>query len=358
MQKTLSKSKKVFAIVSIIIVILLIALAGYYIYQLFFIPKLTKLEAPTISYPGQCVVYKCTIQSDGSNVIFGNQSMSASQVTTELQKDMRAIKDAGFDGIRIEYHFKVSDASNYLSDRIALRASQQGLYPVALLQGCNSKPGNRAFNKEEIEEWKKFVYDTVSRNKNIIYFWEIWNEPGIDLFRYGSPEEFAELLKTTYPIIKEANSNARVIVTLSAEGRDVSEFQNKVLSSGGGDYFDILSFHPYGANPYLQEDLIKESIEREKAIVLKNNNRWPLIIGEIGQPVSEISEEEQARLGKFLYQEAAKNSIPVTWYYWSDQRLPKDYESIGGGNNWGLIRSDGTPRPILDVISIYLESEI
>ena len=343
--------KRILKIVFLIITLLILLMAGYYIYQLYVVPKLTILDVPTLSYPRQSVFYRYYIQSNGLTVTFGGQNMPASQVTTELEKDMKNIKSSGFDGVKLSYSFQ---GNNYLADRIALRASQQGLYPIGMLQGYQAKPKDRAFTSEEMAEWQKFVRDEVSANKNTIYFWEIWNEPS--LFKYGSPEEFVQLLKATYPIIKEANPNAKVVVTLSAAGRD-NGFEDQVLSLGGGDYFDILSFHPYGANPYLQEDLIKEAIAHEKSLVAKYNNRWPLVISEIGQPASEVSEEEQARLATFLYAEAAKNKIPVTWFYWSDERLPKD-EMTGDGANWGLIRFDGTERTILEAISITAQGSI
>jgi hypothetical protein len=144
-------------------------------------------------------------------------------------------------------------------------------------------------------------------------------------------------------------------VTLGADGRDAS-FEDKILALGGGDYFDVLSFHPYGANPYLQEEMVKEAIVHEQSVVAKYNNQWPLVISEIGQPASEVSEEEQARLAVFLYDEATKNNIPVTWFYWSDTHLLKD-EKTGDGANWGLIRFDGTERPMLEAIRPYLEGE-
>ena len=314
-------------------------------------PKLTKLDVPTISYPRQSVVYTYNIQSNGSTAIFG-QDMPAAQVTIELEKDMKAIKSSGFDGMKLNYNFQ---ENNYLADRIVLRASQQGLYPISVLTGHRIKPKDRAFTSEEMTEWQKFVRDSVSANKNITYFWEIWNEPSLGMFKYGSPEEYVQLLEATYPIIKEANPNAKVVATLSAEGRDNTGFEDKVLALGGGDYFDILSFHPYGANPYLQEDQIMSAIAREQALVAKYNNKWSLVIGEIGQPTSEVSEEEQARLGKFVYSEAAKNKIPVTWYYWSDQRLPKGWMWSEGNANWGLIRFDGTERPIFNAIKEFLK---
>jgi hypothetical protein len=349
MEKVAHKSKKKLIILIVIILVILLT-AGYYIYQLYVIPKLTKLDVPTVSYPHQSVFFRYSINSSGFNAIFGGKSMSAPKVTTELEKDMKRIKSNGFDGIKLSYSFQ---ANNYLADRIALRASQQGLYPIGML-GYQDKPKDRTFTPEEMAGWQKFVRDEVGANKNIIYFWEIWNEPSLDSFKYGSPEEFVQLLKTTYPIIKEANPNAKAIVTLSAEGKDSTGFDDQVLALGGGDYFDILSFHPYGANPYLHEDQIKEAITREQALVSKYNNQWPLVISEIGQPTSEVTEEEQARLAKFLYAETTKNKISVTWFYWSDERLPKDAVT-GDGANWGLIRFDGTERPILEAIRPYLK---
>jgi hypothetical protein len=282
---------------------------------------------------------------------FGGQNMSVSQIDTVAEKDMKNIKSAGFDGVKLGYHFQ---NNNSIADQIAIKAAEQGLYPIGMLEGNQTIPRDQTFTSEEMTQWQNYVRDEVSTNKNIIYYWEIWNEPSLDMFKYGSPEEFVQLLKATYPIVKAANPNAKVVVTLSAEGRDNTGFDDQVLALGGGDYFDVLSFHPYAANPYLQEDQIKEAITREQSLVAKYNNRWPLVISEIGQPTSEVSEEEQARLAEFVYAETAKNNIPITWFYWSDEHLLKD-EKTGDGANWGLIRHDGTERPILEAIRPYLK---
>jgi hypothetical protein len=328
------------------ILAVLLAVAGYGIYQLYF-ARLTKLDIPTFSYPLRSVFYRYSIRLNGLAATFGGQTTSLSQVTDEVEKDMKRIKLSGFTGVKLGYSFQ---ANNYLADQAAIKASQQGLYPIGMLQGPQSQTDGRAFTAKEMTEWQNYVRDEVATNKNIIYFWEIWGEPSLN--KYGSAEEFVQLLRVTYPLVKKANPNAKVIVTLSADGRDTG-FENQVLALGGGDYFDVLSFHPYGANPYLQEELVKEAIAYEQSAESKYNNRWPLVITEIGQPASEVSEQEQARLAKFLYTEAAKNKIPVTWFYWSDEHLLKD-EKTGDGANWGLIRFDGTERPIFTAIKKFL----
>jgi hypothetical protein len=351
MEKMAPRSKKKLIISIVIILAFLLTVAGYYIYQLYVAPKLAKLDVPTLSYPRQSVFYRYSTHLYGLMANFGGQNMSISQINTVAEKDMKNIKSAGFDGVKLGYHFQ---NNNYIANQISAKAAKEGLYPIGELEGSQTIPRGQSFTPKEMAEWQSYVRDEVSANKNIIYFWEIWGEPS--LYKYGSPEEFVQLLKATYPIIKEANPNAKVVVTLSAEGRDRTGFEDKVLALGGGDYFDILSFHPYGANPYLQEEQIKEAIAREKSLVAKYNNRWPLVISEIGQPASEVSEEEQARLAKFLYTAAAKNKIPVTWFCWSDTHLLKD-EKTGDGANWGLIRFDGTERPMLEAIRPYLEGE-
>ena len=339
------KNKFVFSIVGILAVLLVVA--GYNIYQLYF-ARQTKLATPTFSYPPNSVFYRYAIRLNGLTATFGSQSTSLSQVIAEVGKDMQRIKSSGFIGVKLGYSFQ---SNNYLADQAAIKGAEQGLYPIGMLQGGSTIPEGQAFTPEEMTQWLNYVRGEVAANKNIIYFWEIWGEPS--LYKYGSPEEFVQLLKVTYPVVKKANPNAKVIVTLSAVGRDTS-FEDQVLALGGGNYFDVLSFHPYGANPYLQEELVKEAIAYEQSIVAKYNNQWPLVISEIGQPASEVSEEEQAQLAKFLYTEADKNKIPVTWFYWSDEHLLKD-EKTGDGSNWGLIRFDGTARPLFDAVKGFLK---
>lgn len=326
----------------------LIVLFGYSVYHFIVAPRQLKLDTPTLSYPRQSVFYRYSLQSNGLTTTFGNETVSTSRAIAEVIDDMKDIKAAGFDGIRLGYSFR---SNNSFVDQVAHEAARRKLYPIGILQGGQNSSQDRAFTPEEMASWQEYVRYEVGANKNIVYYWEIWGEPS--LFKYGSPEEFVQLLKVTYPTIKQANPNAKIVVTLGADGRD-TVFEDQVLSLGGGEYFDVLSFHPYGANPYLQEDMVKNAIIHEQAVLSKYRNKWPLVISEIGQPASEVSETEQARLAQFLYSEAAKYNIPVTWFYWSDTHLQKD-EKTGDGSNWGLIRFDGTERPMLEAVKPYLK---
>ncbi len=334
---------------------LILGLVGYGGYLLFIVPQMVKLPVPA-KLPFFSVYYLYYVKPTSPTAFsFGTQPIAVADLGSAIKKDMQDIKKAGFGGIKLGFNFKTN---NYIADRIALKAAQEGLYPIGMLSGHNFKPKDRAFTDSEMADWLSFVKDEVKTNKNYIYFWEIWNEPGIDMFRYGSPEEYVTLLKRTAQIIKQENPNAKIIVTLNAEfGGRRDDFSDSVLNLGGGDYFDILSFHPYSGGPYIREEVVKAALPQEKQFVAKYGNRWQLFISEIGQPTSEVSEQEQARLGKIVYQEAMKLDIPLVWFFYSDQRMPEG-ASIGSATNWGLIRSDGTSRPLYETIKKIMKSHL
>lgn len=321
-----------------------VAVVGYVGYQLFVAPQVTRLPA-TGEVPFFSVDYLFTVAQDSPvGLRFGAETMSAGNLGGAMQQDMVDIKSAGFDGVKLHFYFRTN---NYLQERLALKAAQAGLYPIGLLAGHNAKPRGRAFDEREMVEWEAFVRGEVKANRNYVHFWEIWNEPGLDLFRYGTAEEYVELLRRTSSAIRQEDAAAKIIVTLDAEAGGETEFSDQVLALGGGQCFDILSFHPYAANPYIREDLFRQAIAREKELVAKYGDRWPLMMSEIGQPASEVSEEEQARLGLMVCQEAIKEGIPLVWYYYSDRRLPEG-AALGDGSGWGLVRSDGSPRPLFE----------
>ncbi|MFA6099233.1 MAG: hypothetical protein WCV50_06885 [Patescibacteria group bacterium] len=331
----------------IIVVILLLAGAFFWREQ---IERQEKYSADAIANPPQFSVhysfYFPSLMSISQTTDHGNP-------TSEINKDMRGIKDMGFEGVKMSFTFK---NDNTLVVSAAGIAVNKGLKPIGLLAGHTAKPKNRAFDNEEIELWKSFVRTTVSDTKNNIYYWEIWNEPTmVELFRYGTPQEFVDLLKITTPIIRAENPQAKIIVTLDEGDREAADFTNQALELGAGDYFDILSFHPYASVPYIIPEVFLQKVAMQKTLAEKYGNRWPLWITEIGQPVSQVGEEEQANLAKLVFETARKEKIPVTWLGYTDQQLPAGTK-IGDGTGWGIIDENGRPRKCYEAIKNILKS--
>jgi hypothetical protein len=162
------------------------------------------------------------------------------------------------------------------------------------------------------------------------------------------------LLKITNPIIKTENPQAKIIVTLDETDQEAADFTHQALDLGAGDYFDILSFHPYSGVPYIDPVIFLQKITQQKLLAQKYGNRWPLWITEIGQPVSQVGEDKQAELAKLVFETAKKENIPVTWLGYTDQRLSAGTD-IGGATGWGILDENGQPRKCYEVIKNILQ---
>jgi hypothetical protein len=146
--------------------------------------------------------------------------------------------------------------------------------PVIIIGGTpgwalNEKYPCGVVAEAKLPELGAFVYDLVKRYSQSPYnvrYWELWNEPDAAgmLGCWGDPDDkqyyggayYGEMLKAVYPQIKAADPGAQVLVgglLLDCDpdnppvGKDCTpaKFLNGILASGGGPYFDGVSFHAY-----------------------------------------------------------------------------------------------------------------
>ncbi|MCS7306008.1 MAG: carbohydrate binding domain-containing protein [Thermoguttaceae bacterium] len=95
----------------------------------------------------------------------------------------------------------------------------------------------------EMTEWENYVFKTVEHYRPWIRHWEIWNEPCWQTFFSGTPEEYAELLKTAYRAIKRADPQAVVIG--GCFSFHAQEWTKRVLQQDALRFMDALSYHVY-----------------------------------------------------------------------------------------------------------------
>jgi hypothetical protein len=123
------------------------------------------------------------------------------------------------------------------------------------------------FKNELLPEFVQFVGALVERydgdgnqdapGSPVVNYWEFYNEPDGGPSQHGdgwgvSGARYAAMLEAAYPIIKSANSNAKVVLGgLAYDAFDtnggffIRDFLKNVLEAGGGDYFDLMNFHYY-----------------------------------------------------------------------------------------------------------------
>jgi polysaccharide biosynthesis protein PslG len=124
----------------------------------------------------------------------------------------------------------------------------------------------------------KYVEATVTRYKDVVDEWEIWNEP------YGQEKDYAPLMIATAERIKKIQPNA---VTLGEIGWWKDDKCGHILmeamkASNKLDLIDYWAYHPYDENP----DACYPQVEKLAQFVQSYNPKYRLYQGEAGCPSS------------------------------------------------------------------------
>ncbi len=162
---------------------------------------------------------------------------------------------------------------------------------------------SEVYPPENLEHWTDFVARTVSRYKDRIRYWEIWNEPNIPFLKATS-KEYIDLVKSASLVIRSIDPQAKIIVG-STSLIDVP-FIERLYQLGMKDYIDIISIHQYEANRDFRaedgagfEQPYSEELEELREVIEKYGdhgrpiwgNEWSLYGSGYGDP----SWDEQLR---------------------------------------------------------------
>lgn len=104
-----------------------------------------------------------------------------------------------------------------------------------------------------VDDWKDFVFQAVSRYKNKIFYWGMWNEPNLDDFFKGTVEDYIEkILKPGYEAAKSANPNCFVagpeLAHLTSGDKNWKIWMSSIFQAGGTNYIDVVTHHIYKDN--------------------------------------------------------------------------------------------------------------
>jgi hypothetical protein len=192
-----------------------------------------------------------------------------------------------------------------------------------------------------------------------VHNWIIWNEPEIssDTYGYefaGSVEDYYQLLKVAYQVIKEEDPEATIHLAGVTWWHDQSFlrrlFDVAVSDPEGSEndwFFDVVSLHIY-FRPETVLSIVQDvqallrEYDLDKKIWLNETNAPPNMDPEwpVERPAFNVDLEQQAW---FLIQSTALSLAAgaerVAAYKLIDVMLPE------GGESFGLIRQDSSQRP-------------
>ncbi len=134
------------------------------------------------------------------------------------------------------------------------------------------------FTEEEKTAWSNYVKATVTRYKEKVRYFEIWNEPdGEWCWKHGvNGEELGHFTIDTAKAIREVYPEAKIIG--GAICRHQISFLNDALSTGMANYIDYISFHEYTHD---ENDMFQKA-DAFRALLREYGSNIELIQGESG----------------------------------------------------------------------------
>jgi hypothetical protein len=220
----------------------------------------------------------------------------------------------------------------------------------------DNSPSAVSFYVPDHDKYYLFVHGLVSRYKDTVHHWEIWNEPDNTLFWRPQPNarEYAALLKVAYRAVKDADPTAKVL-TGGVSGNAIP-FLEELMAGGGGASFDILALHPYAvpldkaqarveSRPEVHK-MVDVELTKYRAFLQRHDLDRPIWVTEMGWPARDWQLDEQAQ-ADYLAQAYAQMLASglaerIFWYSWKDSS-PDPIDSWGL-IGWGAGKTDLAPK--------------
>lgn len=111
--------------------------------------------------------------------------------------------------------------------------------------------GAKIFTDEPtLKAWEKYVETTVSRYKDRVHKWEVWNEPNQKINK-DNPSTYTTLLVRTCEAIKRVDPDAQIaaFALASVDAAYLSHVLNDLKEMDKTDLFTHVSLHKYYENP-------------------------------------------------------------------------------------------------------------
>jgi len=225
---------------------------------------------------------------------------------------------------------------------------------------------------KDYNEFGEFVYKTVTRYKDKVKSWEIWNEPDISDFWSGDVGDYAKLLKIGSESVRRADPKAIVVLAGLAWNTNFtySLFHDYDISR----YVDVVNLHSYNETwSSLPLEQLYDHIERISDIISQYGNHQSIWLAEVGysnyRKGAYVSYNYSA---KYQYEHTPEyqandlfrtltlimstgKAAAAAWYRIED--LPVGTNVIGDVNNdfLGVVNTKFQPKPAEKALGFFVK---
>jgi len=245
-----------------------------------------------------------------------------------------------------EYHQPSLEAL----DQVVAQAAARGIEVVGLITGASgwSSGGLGPSTEAQFRDFASFVAFLVDRYRDRIRFWEIWNEPNVDVFwpPRPNPAAYVRLLTLAAEAARAVNPEVRIIGGSVAELKDLF-FVFSLFILGAGESMDILSIHPYTSPEPLEGSTTEYNLSLLSGLAALFGPPKPVWVTEIGFPTCQgspgVTEADQARLLVRAYLTLQAAGVETAaWYDLKDDGL----DPLDCGSRFGLVTHQADLPPL------------
>lgn len=224
----------------------------------------------------------------------------------------------------------------------------------------------------DYNEFGKFVYEAVSRYKDKIKSWEIWNEADIPDFWSGNVADYAKILKIGSDAVRKADPKAIVVLAGLAWNTNFTYalFHDYDISK----YVDVVNIHSYNETwSGLPLERLYNHIQRISDIVEQYGNHQSIWLCEVGysdfRKGAYVSYNYDAKYAYEHTPEYQANELfrtltlimstgkaaATAWYRIED--LPVGTNVIGDVNNdfLGVVNTRFQPKPAEKALKFFVK---
>lgn len=203
-----------------------------------------------------------------------------------------------------------------------------------------------------LDLWCEYVRRVVERYKDRIRYWEVWNEPNLEMFWKDKPDaaNYVKLLKASHETIKRIDPELKVL--LGGTAGIPWDYLKRIYAAGGKPLFDVMNVHPYRYPATPEQRPLLDDIQRLRRLMAGHGDaEKPIWFTEIGWPTHEgprgVSPEAQARMLARAYLISLQAGIEVVfWYEFQAPEHKADYNE----DHFGIVHRDLRPKPAYEAM--------
>ena len=205
----------------------------------------------------------------------------------QMPKNLELMQKAGIRWVRADFSWNgvENPQGNWRFDHLDRVVAETNKHGIQVLPILNYDVPWATPAYKHIDKWLIYVEKIVSRYKDQIKYWEVWNEPNLKGFWRDEPsgENYKILLEATYKKIKSIDP--KLIVLYGGTAGIPFEFIEDSLKAGAADYFDEFNIHPYrsGMTSNRSSERYYKDLEKLRQLLAKYKaDHKPIWITEFG----------------------------------------------------------------------------